>query len=126
EDDPDSREVLQLFLEQSGASVRAADSARAAMSLLNDTRSKRPDIIISDLAMPEEDGYSLMERIRQLPAEKGGQIPALALSAFASAESRQKAFEAGFHRYLTKPFEPGLIVDQVLALRKLGEEEAAV
>lgn len=123
EDDPDSREVLQLFLEQSGASVRAADSARAAMNLFSDVRSKRPDIIISDLAMPEEDGYSLMARIRQLSPEKGGKIPALALSAFASAESRQKAFEVGFHRYLTKPFEPGLIVDQVVALRKLGESE---
>jgi PAS domain S-box-containing protein len=126
EDDPDSREVLQLFLEQSGASVRTAESARSAMNLFSDVRAKRPDILISDLAMPEEDGYSLISRIRQLPPEKGGKIPALALSAFASAESRQKAFEAGFHRYLTKPFEPGLIVDQVVALRKLGEEESAV
>ena len=125
EDDPDSREVLQLFLEQSGASVRTAESARSAMSLFTDVRAKRPDIIISDLAMPEEDGYSLISRIRQLPPEKGGTIPALALSAFASAESRQKAFEAGFHRYLTKPFEPGLIVDQVVALRKLGAGETS-
>ena len=123
EDDPDSREVLQLFLEQSGASVRAADSARSAMNLFTDLRTKLPDVIISDLAMPEEDGYSLMTRIRQLPADKGGKVPALALSAFASAESRQRAFEAGFHRYLTKPFEPGLIVDQVVALRKLAEGE---
>lgn len=123
EDDPDSREVLQLFLEQSGASVRTADSARSAMNLFSDLRARRPDILISDLAMPDEDGYSLISRIRQLPPEKGGQIPALALSAFASAESRQRAFEAGFHRYLTKPFEPGLIVDQVVALRKLGEGE---
>jgi PAS domain S-box-containing protein len=124
EDDPDSREVLQIFLEQSGASVRTADSARSAMNLFSDVRAKRPDILISDLAMPDEDGYSLISRIRQLPPEKGGQIPALALSAFASAESRQRAFDAGFHRYLTKPFEPGLIVDQVVALRKLGDEES--
>ena len=95
------------------------------MNLFSDARSKRPDVIISDLAMPDEDGYSLISRIRELPPEKGGQIPALALSAFASAESRQRAFEAGFHRYLTKPFEPGLIVDQVVALRKLGQGETA-
>lgn len=120
EDDPDSREVLQLFLEQSGASVRAAESARAAMNLFSDPKAKKPDVLISDLAMPEEDGYSLIARIRELPAEMGGQIPALALSAFASAESRQRAFEAGFHRYLTKPFEPALIVDQVVALRHLN------
>lgn len=123
EDDPDSREVLQLFLEHSGATVRAADSARSAMNLFSDPRTKLPDILISDLAMPDEDGYSLISRIRQLPQDKGGHIPALALSAFASAESRQRAFEAGFHRYLTKPFEPGLIVDQVVALRKLSESE---
>lgn len=122
EDDPDSREVLQIFLEQSGANVRTADSARAAMGLFNDPKAKRPDVLISDLAMPEEDGYSLIAKIRELPPEMGGQVPALALSAFASAESRQRAFEAGFHRYLTKPFEPGLIVDQVIALRQLNND----
>jgi PAS domain S-box-containing protein len=125
EDDPDSREVLQIFLEQSGAAVKTADSARAAISYFNDPKAKRPDVLISDLAMPEEDGYSLIARIRELPAEKGGQVPALALSAFASAESRQRAFEAGFHRYLTKPFEPGLIVDQVIALRQLNDNPDA-
>jgi PAS domain S-box-containing protein len=120
EDDPDSREVLQIFLEQNGAAIKTVDSARAAMNLFNDVKADRPDILISDLAMPEEDGYSLISRIRELPAEKGGHIPALALSAFASAESRQKAFEAGFHRYLTKPFEPDSIVDQIVALRDLN------
>ena len=124
EDDPDSREVLQLFLEQSGASVRAADSARTAMNLFSDPKAKKPDVLISDLAMPEEDGYSLISRIRELPEEMGGQVPAMALSAFASAESRQRAFEAGFHRYLTKPFEPGLIVDQVVALRHLNDQNS--
>lgn len=120
EDDPDSREVLQIFLEQNGASIRTADSARVAMSIFNDPMSKTPDVLISDIAMPEEDGYSLISRIRELSAEQGGQVPALALSAFASAESRQKAFESGFHRYLTKPFEPESIVDQILALRELN------
>ena len=120
EDDPDSREVLQLFLEQNGASVRAVDSARTAMTALSDSGVGLPDVIVSDLAMPEEDGYSLVSRIRQLPPEKGGRVPALALSAFASAESRQRAFESGFQRYLTKPFEPDLIVDQIVALKELG------
>lgn len=123
EDDPDSREVLQLFLEQSGAAVRTAESAKAAMSIFNDSKLPPPDVLISDLAMPEEDGYSLIARIRELPAEMGGHVPALALSAFASAESRQRAFEAGFHRYLTKPFEPELIVDQLVALRELNGAE---
>ena len=125
EDDPDSREVLQLFLEQNGAQTRAAESARAAMAMLTDDAAPLPDVIISDLAMPEEDGYSLVSRIRELPPEKGGSVPAVALSAFASAESRQRAFESGFHRYLTKPFEPDSIVDQILALRDMGAGEAS-
>ena len=125
EDDPDSREVLQLFLEQNGASTRAAESARVAMALLTDASAPLPDVIISDLAMPEEDGYSLVSRIRELPPEKGGSVPAVALSAFASAESRQRAFESGFHRYLTKPFEPDSIVDQILALRDMSAGEAS-
>lgn len=116
EDDPDSREVLQIFLEQNGASVRTADSARAAMHLFSETDFKLPDVLISDIAMPEEDGYSLIGRIRSLPTEKGGNIPALALSAFASAESKQKAYEAGFTGYLTKPFDPESTVQQVYTL----------
>lgn len=120
EDDPDSREVLQIFLEQNGASVRTADSARSGMAAFLDETSPVPDVLISDLAMPEEDGYTFITRIRELPKEKGGHVPALALSAFASAESRQRAFQSGFHRYLTKPFEPDSIVDQILALRDLN------
>lgn len=123
EDDPDSREVLQIFLEQNGASIRTADSARNGMAIIQDELSPLPDILISDLAMPEEDGYTFIGRLRELPEENGGSIPAIALSAFASAESRQRAFEAGFHRYLTKPFEPGSIVDQILALRGLTSDD---
>lgn len=114
EDDTDSREVLQLFLEQSGAHVRSAESARSAMAIL--TSGYRPNVIISDLAMPDEDGYSLISRIRGLPEENGGLLPALALSAFATNESRQKAFEAGFQRYRTKPFEPDLLVEDIVKL----------
>jgi CheY-like chemotaxis protein len=115
EDDTDSREVLQLFVEQSGGAVRSAESAKAAMAILT-SGSYRPNVIISDLAMPDEDGYSLIRRIRRLPAESGGAIPALALSAFATNESRQKAFDAGFQRYRTKPFEPDLLVEDIVKL----------
>lgn len=121
EDDPDSREVLQIFLEQSGASVRTADSARSAMHLFGKTDFDLPDVLISDIAMPEEDGYSLISRIRSLSPEKGGNIPALALSAFASAESKQKAYEAGFTGYLTKPFDPESTVHQIYTLGRKME-----
>jgi CheY-like chemotaxis protein/anti-sigma regulatory factor (Ser/Thr protein kinase) len=121
EDDPDSREVLTLFLEQNGANVTNAENARSAFSRLEQFKGELPDVIISDLAMPDEDGYSLISRIRSLPGEKGGEIPALALSAFASDESRTKAFESGFQRYSTKPFEPDLLVREVLNLVKKKE-----
>lgn len=122
EDDPDSREVLQLYLEQCGATVRSAISAKTAMNELEHWSGRLPDLIISDLAMPEEDGYSLIARIRQLPKTKGGMIPALALSAFTTAESKQKAFDAGFQRYSTKPFDHDRLVKDILEVIKLGIE----
>jgi len=118
EDDTDSREVLQLFLEQNGAIVKSAESAQQAVNFLYDKGNGLPDIIISDLAMPDEDGYSLLSRIRKLEDENGGNIPALALSAFATGENKQKAFESGFQKYHTKPFEPDLIVQDILQLVK--------
>lgn len=116
EDDADSREVLQLFLEQSGARVASADSAKMAMEILMRRSEQLPDLIISDLAMPDEDGYSLLIRIRGLSSEQGGKIPAIALSAFTTVESKQKAFESGFQLYSTKPFEPDRLVADILQL----------
>jgi PAS domain S-box-containing protein len=118
EDDMDSREVLQLFLEQSGATVKSAESAYKAMTLLRESNGDLPNIIVSDLAMPDEDGYSLINRIRKLSADKGGDIPAIALSAFASTENKQKAFDVGFQKYHTKPFEPDGIVEDIRRLVK--------
>ena len=115
EDDNDSREVLQLFLEQSGAVVASTDTAKSAMTTLTSSDAL-PDVIVSDLAMPEEDGYTLVAKIRQLPEQSGGKIPAVALSAFATAESRKRALEAGFTRYATKPFEPDLLVNEILEI----------
>ncbi|MGI8788014.1 MAG: ATP-binding protein [Pyrinomonadaceae bacterium] len=116
EDDMDSREVLSLFLEQSGATVVSAESARQAITFLNELGDDLPDVIVSDLAMPDEDGYGLISRIRKFPVEKGGEIPALALSAFASNENKQKAFDSGFQKYHTKPFEPDGIVEDIRQL----------
>ncbi len=116
EDDPDSREVLQLLLEQSGAKVKSAKSASEAINLLKKSQTDLPDVIVSDLAMPDEDGYSMLARIRKLSAESGGKIPALALSAFATNENKQKAYDAGFQKYHTKPFEPDGIIQDILQL----------
>lgn len=114
EDNVDSREVLQMFLEKSGASVKSTDSAKAAFKALTDSRTRLPDVLISDLAMPDEDGYSLVSRIRELAEDQGGQLPAIALSAFANEESRRRAFDSGFHRYATKPFDHDLLINEIL------------
>lgn len=115
EDDLDSREVLQLFLEQCGATVKSVESAAEAMAVLN-KNGRVFDVIISDLAMPDQDGYSLISQIRQFPSEKGGKTPALALSAFTTKENKDKAFEVGFQKYHTKPFEPDLLVKDIIGL----------
>ncbi len=113
EDDTDSREVLHLFLEQNGAAVKSAESAQKALILLRETENDLPDIIISDLAMPEEDGYSLIRRVRKMPVKDGGNIPAMALSAFAASEDKRKAADAGFQKYHTKPFEPDALIEDI-------------
>lgn len=116
EDDPDSRQVLQLVLEQSGAKVKAATSASDALKILSASKTDLPDAIISDLAMPDKDGYALMSQVRRLAADNGGKIPAIALSAFAADENKQKAFSSGFQKYHTKPFEPDLLIDDILKI----------
>lgn len=124
EDDQDSREVLQLFLEQTGAEVESAESAAEAWKLLTDSGEDAPDIIVSDLAMPVEDGYSFISRVRDFNNGQVRDIPALALSAFASAENREKAYACGFQLYHTKPFEPDGIVKDILLLVKKSKGEA--
>lgn len=116
EDDQDSREVLQLFLEQRGAQVESAESVDEAWKFLTGSKETVPDVIVSDLAMPVEDGYSFINRVRQLKKRDLKEIPAMALSAFASAENKQRAFECGFQLYHTKPFEPDGIVKDILTL----------
>jgi len=101
DDDPNTRELLTEALNTLGARVTSADCARDALGLLS---ADGADVIVSDIAMPGEDGFSLMRRIRALPGAVG-QIPAIALSAFARAEDRARAIEAGYQMHLAKPVE---------------------
>ena len=103
DDEEDAREALRMILQQNGMSVTTAASAREAYELL--TRLK-PDILLSDIAMPGEDGLSLIRRVRLLPPGAGGLIPAAALSAYAAAGDRRKAFLAGFQHHIAKPVDP--------------------
>jgi CheY-like chemotaxis protein len=78
------------------------------------TANQLPVVIISDISMPEEDGYSFIHKVRNLPDEKIRQIPAIALTAFASKTDEQKSLEAGFQLHHPKPFEPSLLVNEIL------------
>ncbi len=114
EDDSSSRDVLKRILELEGAMVVGADSASIARRLLKETN---PDVLVSDIGLPDEDGYQLMRSIRSSGTNEASAIPALALTAFAGSEDRLKAFEAGFNLYLTKPVEPDDLVRAVLEVR---------
>jgi CheY-like chemotaxis protein len=93
--------------------VQGAASAAAALEAL---QTFDPQLLVSDIGMPDEDGYSLMRRIRALGATEGGQIPAVALSAFTSPEHRARAFAAGFELHIAKPLRPDELIDALLGL----------
>jgi two-component system, chemotaxis family, CheB/CheR fusion protein len=100
DDDVDTRELLQFVLEDYGAEVLTVGSAKEAIAALNENLY---DVLISDIGMPHEDGYSLIQQVRSLDAETGGKIPAIALTAYASDGERQRAIDAGSQKHITKP-----------------------
>lgn len=110
EDEADARDLLARVLEEYGATVIKQPSALHAVELL---LSERPDIIISDIGMPEEDGYSFIRRVRSLKDDAARSTPAIALTAYARSEDRVKAFLAGFQMHLAKPLETAELVTVV-------------
>ena len=102
DDESDARALIKRLLEDRQASVRTAGSAAEAFELI---RSERPEVLVSDIGMPEEDGYSLIRRVRALGPEHGGHVPAIALTAYARAEDRLKTIMAGFQVHLAKPVD---------------------
>jgi CheY-like chemotaxis protein len=102
DDDDDCRELLATLLESRHARVICASSAQEALARARDSL---PHVVISDIAMPGEDGYSFMRQLRSLPREQGGAIPAIALTAFSQRRDRDRAFAAGFTRHLPKPVD---------------------
>jgi signal transduction histidine kinase/ActR/RegA family two-component response regulator len=113
DDEPTANEATETLLDSCGAEVRVAGSAAQALQVLD---SWKPDVLISDIAMPEEDGYVLIKRIRARSAKQGGDIPAVALTAYASLEDRVDILAAGFQMYLVKPADPGELVAVVASL----------
>ncbi|HEY9828859.1 MAG TPA: PAS domain S-box protein [Stenomitos sp.] len=113
DDEPDARELLATVLTMYGAEVRTVDSAAEVFTALE---SFNPDVLVSDIGMPDMDGYELIQQIRTLPPEQGGQIPAIALTAYAREEDRQRAMASGFQQQVTKPLEPEQLVQWVVHL----------
>jgi PAS domain S-box-containing protein len=103
DDQPDTLDMLRASLAAWGASVSCADTARQALQMIIDSR---PHVLVSDLGLPEEDGYELIRKVRELEPKLGGLVPAIALTAYARAEDRRQALEAGFQIHMTKPVEP--------------------
>ena len=110
DDELDARALVKRLLEDCHAVVTATGSTDEALRLVE---SKKFDVLISDIGMPGEDGYSLIRRVRSLGADRGGNIPAIALTAYARAEDRVKAVSAGFLMHVAKPVEPVELVTMV-------------
>jgi len=113
DDEADMRELLVAILSEYGAQVRVAASAAEVLTLLEQFK---PDVLISDIGMPDVDGYMLMQQVRQLPPQQGGLIRAIALTAYAGELNQQQALEAGFQKHITKPVEPNELVKTIAAL----------
>ena len=110
EDDVDARTLIHKLLELRGATVTSAGSAAEALKAF---KARIPDVLVSDIAMPDEDGYSLLRKVRSLPQESGGHIPAIALSGYASAKDKADTFAAGYQAHLAKPLEPADLVTAI-------------
>jgi len=117
DDEADTRELVQEVLVRNGAEVRASESAAAALQTL---AAWHPDLLVSDIGMPDEDGYALIKQVRSLDDEQDGQIPAVALTAYAGIEAHQRALAAGFQMHLAKPIEPQELISTVA--RAAGRE----
>jgi CheY-like chemotaxis protein len=118
DDDDDTREMMKMMLEQFGADVVTAASAREALSKL---QPGRYDAMLADIGMAEVNGYELIARVRALGPEKGGDLPAIAITAYAGKEDRLRAITSGFQYHMSKPVEPGELVGAIATLIRGGE-----
>ncbi|MBD2153392.1 PAS domain-containing protein [Leptolyngbya sp. FACHB-16] len=115
DDELDARELLTALLTQYGADVLTVASAS---EVLVNLEAFQPSVLVSDIAMPEIDGYTLIQQVRALPPSQGGQIPAIALTAYAREDDHQRAISSGFQRHITKPLEPERLVQAVVTLTR--------
>jgi CheY-like chemotaxis protein len=120
DDQEDSRDLIEFLLTQQGAIVIPAASGAEAFAAI---QREVPDILLSDIEMPDETGYELIGRLRLLPPERGGEVPAAAMTAHGSREDKERALAAGFQRHIAKPFQPA---DLFVVVAELAGRLAAV
>jgi CheY-like chemotaxis protein len=113
DDEDDTRDLMTVVLKQHGAEVKSFGTAPEALAAIEDAR---PDVLVSDIGMPHEDGYSLIKKLRRHENQDLGTLPALALTAYASVEDRRRALDAGFQLHLAKPVYPDQLVEAVASL----------
>jgi CheY-like chemotaxis protein len=117
EDDADARSLISMMLERCGASAVLASSATEALQAIE---TAKPDVVVSDIGMPDQDGYALIRKVRGLPAESGGLIPAIALTGYATGKDRTRALEAGYQAHIAKPIEQAELVAAIASVLKSG------
>ena len=113
DDEEDSREIVMAMLEQNGVQVKAASSAYEALRTFAEWR---PDVLVSDIGMPAEDGYSLIRKVRSLPPERGGDVPAAALTGYAGRTDYLKALSAGYQSHIKKPVDFEELIAVIVSL----------
>ena len=113
DDEPEARQIISTVITRTGAEIKACESASEALAKLVEWR---PDVILSDIAMPDEDGYSFINKVRSLPPEKGGETPAAALTAYARDVDRRQALAAGYQMHIAKPVGAGQLISLIARL----------
>jgi hypothetical protein len=118
EDDDDSRKLLGTMLKRHGARVTSTKSAAEALNVF---QAELPDVMISDIGMPDQDGYELIRKLRALPRERGGRTPAIALTGYASRKDRERALSSGYQQHMAKPIEQADMIKAIAALIGRGD-----
>ena len=113
DDEPEARQIISTVITRTGAVVSACESAHEALARLSEWK---PDVILSDIAMPEEDGYSFIQKVRSLPSDKGGDTPAAALTAYAREVDRRQALAAGYQMHIAKPIGASQLITMIARL----------
>ena len=121
DDQPDARELIRRVLEDCSAEVLLAGTTAEALRLVE---TERPDVLVSDIGMPDVDGFELLRRIRALGSDRGGRVPAIALTAFARSEDRTRALRGGFLVHVSKPVDPSELVATVASVAGRVDDHA--